>query len=223
MNTIKILISTAALCVASAAFAQSSNTCSWLPKGDEYGQGTIGKRYAEAGLFTQSIRHTSHSVIGAGVSANLPIINHIDISGGYDYRMQNIPDFAHIHAHRASGNVTLFNTIEDGVKPFVSVGLERTWLDSSGTAGNVFANTRNAWNVAAGAEFPYKWFSVTPQVAYQDDFKTTSQSAQAWSVGVEVSAWVTSKIGAYINTTFNNVLHTADDNWVTGAGVRYRF
>jgi len=233
MTTIKILISTAALCVASAAFAQSSTTCSWFPKGDDYGQGTIGKRYADAGLSVQSIRHTAHNISGAGLSVNLPVVKHIDISGGYDYSLQNTPVYewysgqrvgdVHTHNHRASGNITVYDVIENGVKPYFSVGLDRTWTDSSGFLDNIDAATRNGWNVSAGAEFPYKWISVTPQVSYQDDFKTSSRSFQAWSAGVEVSAWVTRKIGAYVNVSFNDVLHTANDNWVTGAGIRFRF
>jgi hypothetical protein len=239
MTTIKTFICTAALCVASAAFAQSSNTCSWFPKGDEDGQGTIGKRYVDAGLSAESLRHTAHNIGGANLGVNLPLTSLIDISGGYDYNWENIPVYnwwynnnegysveksnIHLHNHRASSNITFYNVIENGIRPFVSVGLERNWTDSSGAFGNYAAETRNGWNVSAGAEFPYKWISVTPRVSYQDDFKTSSRSFQAWGVGAEVSAWITHKIGAYVNVTFYDTLHTADDNWVIGAGVRFRF
>jgi hypothetical protein len=240
MTTIKTLISTVALITASTVFAQSSNTCSWFPRGDETGQGIIGKRYADAGFSVESVRHTAHSIGGASLAANLPVTKHIDISGGYDYMWLNVPaygwsynngsgssvqriDDIKYHNHRASGSITFYNVIEDGVKPFVSVGLDRSWADSSGPWGNFAAETRNGWNVVAGAEFPCKWVAVTPQIAYQDDFKASSISYQSWSFGLEVSAWVTSRIGVYVNTSFNNILHTSDDNWVTGAGVRCRF
>jgi len=239
MTTIKIFIITATLCVAPAAFAQSSTQCSWFPSGDEYGQGTIGKRYVEAGLSAQSIRHTAHNIGGANLDVNLPVTNHIDVSGGYDYNWENIPVYRwwynnnegysveksniHLHNHRASGSITFYNVIENGVKPFVSVGLDRNWTDSSGTFGNFAAETRNGRNASAGAVFPYKWISVTPRVSYQDDFKTSWNSFQAWGVGAEVSAWITRKIGAYVNVSFYDALHTANDYWVTGAGIRFRF
>jgi hypothetical protein len=240
MTTIKTFISTVALIATSTVFAQSSNTCSWFPKGGESGQGAIGKRYAEAGLAVESVRHTAHSIGDASLSANIPVTNHIDISGGYDYAWLNVPaygwsynsssgysvhriDDVKYHNHSANGSITFYNEIEDGVKPFVSVGLERSWEDSSGPWGNFAAETRNGWNVVAGAEFPYKWVAVTPQIAYQDDFKASSMSYQSWSFGVEVSAWVTNRIGIYANTSFDDVLHSSNDSWVTGAGVRCRF
>jgi hypothetical protein len=232
MTTLKSLICAAALVVSTAAFAQTERA--WFPTGDADGQGTLGKRYADAGIFAQEIRHTSHNMTGVGIGANVPVVKGIDVWGGYDYSVLNIPTYSyiwdgsrigdtHVHQHRASGNIVAFNVIEKGIKPFVSLGLSRTWTDSSGSMGNVFAETRNGWNAAIGAEFPYKWIAVTPILGYHDDFKKSSRSSQAWSYGVEISAWVTKQVGVYASTAFYDQMHTSNDTWVTGAGVRFRF
>lgn len=227
MTTSKILVSILALFAASTAFAQTSDSCTWFPKGDEDGQGILGKRYAEAGLQFENMRHTSHSVYGGGINANVPIIQGVEVTGGYDYSTYNLPTWtgesAHIHTHTIGGSVQVFNTIEDGVKPFISFGLYREFRDASGMWNQFVKANRTEWDIGAGVEVPYKWVSIIPSLSYSDDFKKTSESSQALVYRLEVDSWLTRRFGVYANVAFNDVAHSSQDVWTYGGGVRVRF
>jgi hypothetical protein len=229
MTTIKTLISTVVLLSVSTVFAQSSSTCTWFPKGDEDSQGVIGKRYVEAGFDLQNVQHTSHNAYDANISANIPIIKGIDISGGYSYGWYDRKPL-HQDYNDIGTSVKLYKAIEDGVKPFISAGLGYSWfnekLDSgwyfTGNGKNSYSHNSATWGASAGVEFPYKWISVTPRIGYSDDFSTTSKSTQAWRYGVTASSWITSKIGIYGEAAYVAWQHTPAHDWVFGAGVRVR-
>jgi len=236
MTTIKTLIGAVALIAASTGFAQSCNTCSWFPKGDD-DQGVVGKRYAEAGFGVTEISHTAHNICDTGIGANIPIIRGLEIGGGYNYSWINVPYYSYDYAtenyvrrsddrittHSAQGHARLYSVIADGIKPFISAGLERSWADLHGADGYHDAYNRTSWLVGAGIEFPYKFVSVTPTIAYKDDFKRSIESSQSFTYGVEVNSWITPRIGAYISLAYLDWLHTSYYNWVYGAGVRARF
>ena len=228
MTTIKTLISTVALIAASTVCAQSSNTCSWFPKGED-GPGVIGKRYAEASFDVTELRHTAHNICDAGISANIPVIQGLDVSGGYNYAWYNLPTYGHgpssyrARAQSINANATLYKTIEDGVKPFISAGLQRSWQDLNGPYSYHSAYNVTSFAVTAGAEFPYKWVAVIPSINYQDDFKRSAESSQSFSYAVEVNSWITKKIGVYVNASYSAWQHSSYDQLSYGAGVRVRF
>jgi len=230
MTTIKTLISTVALIAASTVFAQTSNTCSWLPKGDEYGQGVIGKRYAEAGFNLQHTKHASDNAFDTGISANLPVVEGLDLNAGYSYSWYN-PSPIKYTTHAIGSSVTLYKTVEDGVKPFISAGLGYSWLNEDLDAGYYFfSNGKNSrsrnfatWGFAIGAEFPYKWFAVIPTIGYSDDFQKSSYSSQQWTYRVEVNSWLTSKIGVFASAAYIDTFHSSVTTMDYGIGVRVRF
>jgi len=228
MTTIKTLISTVALFAASTGFAQSSNTCSWLPKGDD-SQGVIGKRYAEAGFEVQDLQHTSHNAYGTGISANIPLIQGIDVGGSYQYSWYK-PDPEDETIHDINAYATFYKKLDDGVKPFVSASLGYSWFKEKLADGWLFNNGSNSysidtatWAMAVGAEFPFKWFAVTPTISYRDDFKRSRESSQSLDYGVEASAWITSRIGASLSVSYVSWQHSSDYTWIYGTGVRVRF
>ncbi len=217
MTTIKILLSSVALVATSTVFAQSnSNTSPWFPKGEE-APGVIGKRYAEASFGVQDLTHTAHNICYTGLGANIPVVNGLDVGGGYSYGWFTSPfDQKSNYAHTVGCDAKLYQTIENGIKPFIAVGLSRTWAKQG-------SSTATGWGVAIGAELPYKWLAAIPSISYQDDFKKTRESMQSVSYQFEVNARITSKIGAYVSTAYVDWRNYDTANWVYGMGVRYHF
>ena len=233
-TTTKFYIGALALLATSSLFAQQGGSCcTWFPKGDDDSQGVLGKRYAEAGLLFEDIRHTSHNLYGAGLGANVPVLKNVDLSVGYEYGTYNIPTYSyasgtrvgdmHVHNHSVGGSLQVFNEIEDGVKPFVSLGLYRDLRDSSGPLNNIYAANRTEWDAEIGAEIPYKSFSLIPSIKYSDDFKTSSQSFQTLTYSLEGNSWLTRRFGVFARIAFSDVMHSSQDNWDYAAGIRVRF
>ncbi len=230
MTTIKNLISAVALIAASTVFAQSTDTCPLFPKGEESGPGVIGKRYAEAGFGLIDEAHTSHNNYGAYIGGNLPVCKGLDLNGGYSYNWFDQDPYSR-RSHNIGGNAVIYNTIEDGIKPFITFGLGYAFFDENLDAG--FAQTyglRNHmgsnyanWNAGFGAEFPYKWVSVIPSVRYHDDFRTSSKSGQYFVYGAEVNSWITPKVAIYVSVDWYDRQHIADRTWGGSTGVRVRF
>jgi len=229
MTTIKTLISAVVLIAASTGFAQSSNTCSWFPKGED-GPGVIGKRYADVGFDVEDVQHTSHNAYQTSIGANIPVTQCIDISGGYsyswfDYKPQHNTD------HAIGGSIKLYKTIEDGVKPFISAGLGYSWFDEkldnpwyfNSNRKNHHSQDKATWRGSVGAEFPYKWISVTPTISYDDDFEGTTKSSQAFVYGVRTDSWITPKIGIYFGVSYVTWQHSPSHDWNYSVGARVRF
>ncbi len=231
MTTIQKLIGVMALIAASTVLTQAANTCPLLtlPKGED-GPGVIGKRYVETGIGFWDEAHTSHNTYGTGISANLPICTGLDLSGGYSYSWFNRDPFTS-KQHNLGGSATFYNTAEDGIKPFVSLGLGYTFYDENLDKGWVFANDRKNhhgtdyvnWNATVGAEFPYKWVSVIPTITYNDDMRRTKKSTQSFVYSTEVNTWITPRVGIYASVSYYAAQHISSQTWGGGLGVRVRF
>jgi hypothetical protein len=229
MTTFKTLIGAVALIAASTGFAQSSNTCSWFPKGED-GQGVIGKRYAEAGVELQDLNHDSKNAYATNIGANVPIIKGLDLSGGYAYGWY---DHSPMHQtdHAIGSSIKLYNEIEKGIKPFIAAGLGYSWLDEKldsgwyffGSGKNKYSQDKATWDASVGAEFSFKWLSVTPRISYNDDFERSLKSEETWQYGVEANAWITRRIGIYAQVAYVDWQHTTFHSWKYGTGIRVRF
>jgi hypothetical protein len=230
MTTIKTLISAVALIAASTVFAQSTNTCPLFPKGEESGPGVIGKRYAEAGFGLIDEPHTAHNYYGVSLGGNLPICKGLDINGGYSHSWFDYSPYSN-SSHNLGGSAVLYNTIEDGIKPFIAAGLGYTFFDENLDAE--FARVNNLrnhlgvdyayWSVTVGAEFPYKWVSVIPTISYNDDFQGKSQSSQYFAYSTEVNTWITPKVGVYVSVSYYARQHVPVQTWGGSTGIRFRF
>jgi hypothetical protein len=86
-----------------------------------------------------------------------------------------------------------------------------------------YSHDKATWGTSVGAEFPYKWISVTPRISYDDDFERTAKSDQVWQYGVSINSWITPKIGVYAHVTYVAWQHSTDRDWVYGTGLRVRF
>jgi len=216
MTTIKTLIGTVALLTASTVFAQTGS-CVLFPKGDQDGQGTIGRRYAEGYLSLQDVRGSSDNVFGGGVGGNLPLCCGIDLLGDINYTSYK-PDNFSTTLTNFDGSVRLYNKVEDDVKPFIQAGLGMTFGDVRDHSTN-WIN----WSVGVGAEFPYKWVSVTPSISYRDDFRHSGASTQSLNYAVEFSSWATPQVGVFAKVTYVDVRHDGANATGLTAGLRVRF
>lgn len=216
MTTIKTFIGTVALLAASTVFAQSGSS-TLFPKGDEDGQGNVGRRYGEGYLGIHDVSKTTKSLFAAGVGGNLPVCTGIDLLGSIGYTSFK-PNNASTTLTTFDGNVRLYNKIEGDIKPFIQAGLGMTF-------GDVLDHSTNwvNWSVGIGAEFPYQWVSVTPTIIYRDDFRHSGASRQSMDYAVEVSSWATPQVGVFAKATYVAVVRDLSDSLGLTAGVRVRF
>lgn len=228
MNTIKTVISTVVLLAASTLFAQSGSTCCSFPKGED-GPGLIGKRYAEVGVGIQDPQQYSDTSISFGTAVNVPLSKNIDVGIGYNYSTLNYtpmgatPDVViDSSSHSIGVNATIYNTIDKGIKPFLSVNLGHTASSITVLGGDHDTNYQ-WWGVSTGAEFPFKWVSVITSLGYDDDFKRSAFSSQDWYVKAEVNTWITNQVGAYVGLAFVRPMHNYVSSYVWSAGARVRF
>jgi hypothetical protein len=228
MNTIKTFISTVALLTASTLFAQSGS-CITFPKGED-GPGVIGKRYAEVGFVSQDFHQYSDVAQGPVVAANVPLAKGLDVGMAYSYSTLNYtpmgaPSTVVVDstAHNFGINALVYNTIEGGIKPFLSCNLGTTAATAS-YLGSDHSTNYQWWGFSAGAEFPSKWVSVIASIGYDDDFRGSSDSTQNWNAKVEVNTWITSRIGVYVGAAYIRPLHddlVTSNVWSAGARVRF--
>lgn len=216
MTTIKTFIGTVALLAASTVFAQTGS-CVLFPKGDEDGQGTIGRRYAEGFLSFQDVKGTSKNVFGGGVGGNLPVCTGLDFLGSVSHTSFKANDLSTTLTN-FDGVVRAYGKVEDDVTPFIQAGLGMTF-------GDVLDHSTNwiNWNVGVGADFSYKWASVTPTISYSDDFRHTGASSQALTYAVEVNSWATPQIGVFAKVSYVDVRHDGANGTGLTAGLRVRF
>lgn len=216
MTTLKTFIGTVALLAASTVFAQSDK-CELFPTGSTEGQGTIGRRYAEGYLSVQNVSHSSDDIFGIGVVGNVPFCKGIDLIGNLGYSSYK-PDMWSTTLTSFEGAVRVYNSTEDDVKPFVQAGLGMSF-------GEVRDNSTNwvNWSVGVGAEFAYKWVSITPSIVYRDDLRHRGPSVQSLNYAVEASSWANEKVGIFLKLTAVDVMNDRDVELNVTAGVRVRF
>lgn len=216
MTTIKTLIGTVALLTASTVFAQTGS-CVLFPKGDTEGQGNIGRRYAEGYLGLSDVRGTGTNTFSTGIGANVPLCTGIDLNGGVGYTSFK-PDDVSTTLTTIGGSAKLYNMVEDCVKPFIEAGLGLT-------VGDVRDHSTNwiNWSVGIGAEFPYKWISVTPSISYHDDLRHNGASKQSLNYAVDFNSWATPQVGVYAKVAYVDVRHDGANSLGLTAGLRVRF
>ncbi len=212
MNLTKNTILTlGVLAAASVSFAQNNTaTTSTAPVG------LLGQSYSEASFGVTDIKHYSDNGYSLGVAGNVPVAPGVlDFNGTYDYSW--IRGAARGHANSIGVGPTVYTTFA-GVKPFVGGMIGYEW-DTFTYGRNEQAN----WGLDAGVEIPVSVVTITPRIAYSDDFRSKVNSTQQTSYSVEGNYWVTKTAGAFASVGYTDVRHSSFDSWNYTVGARFKF
>ncbi len=244
--TKKIILALTALAAAGAILAQQTDTNQTAttdqsavttnqttpPPPAAPSGGLLGKRYVDLNFGVQDIRHVSKDAYTAGLSGNFPVAPGVDLGAGYSHSWLNsTATTPRVDTDVVQGTVTLFppnNTFSNGAKPFVAGGIGYQWDNAtlSGTPHS-FSFTSDddyaLWALAAGVEIPFGAFSLTPAISYNDDFRSSRKSVQAYNYGAEANYWVTDEFAVYAGASYQDVRHSSFDSWIYDAGVRLKF
>ena len=209
MNLPKKTILALGLVVAGASFAQTAQNTdiSVLPVG------VLGQSYSETHVGVSDIKNFAKNQYSVGVAANLPVAPHLDLGGGYDYGW--IRGIGHFNA--LGGTATAYTTY-NGVKPFVGAGLGYQWTHVAGMNDDDWV-----WGAAIGVEIPVGSFSITPQIVYSDDFRSTAQSSQQTSYAVEGNYWFNKTSAVFGSVGYSDIHGTSNDSWDYSVGLRVKF
>lgn len=177
--------------------------------------GTLGHSYTELSFGAQDIRHVSPNFYDLNLSGNVPVAPNFDVGGGYSYGW--IRGNAHGHSNTLNAYTTAYLTTQ-GARPFVSAGLGYQWTHFAGTK-----NDEGFWGAAIGVEIPAGLFSLTPRIAYVDDFHRSGNSSQQTTYEVEGNYWMSRQTAVFASLGKTDVHGNAFDSWNYRAGVRVKF
>lgn len=207
MKLTKKMILTAGLFAAGVSFAQTSTNSG----------GLLGQRYAELGFGVQDIKHISPKGYSLSASANTPVVaNQLDAGASYDYSW--IGGAFRGHANTIGGYATAYKALA-GVKPFVSAALGYQWTN----VRFVGSDDQALWGLAAGVEIPAGLVTITPRIAYADDFESSRNSSQALTYSVEASHWYNAKTAVFAGVGYTDNHRSSIDSWNYSVGVRVKF
>ena len=206
MNLSKKTILALGVLVAGVSFAQTTQTGT-TPVG------LLGQSFSEIHVGASDIKNFSKDQYGLGVAANVPVTPYLDLGAGYDYGwIRGIG-----HANTVNGTATAYTTF-NGVKPFVSAGLGYQWTRAYGNSDD-----QGIWGGAVGVEIPVASFTLTPRIAYVDDFEAPRKSSQQTTYEVEGNLWVTKTAAVFASVGYTDVNRTSDDSWNYTVGARFKF
>lgn len=180
--------------------------------------GLLGQRYAEASFGVQDIKFISTNAYGLGVGVNTPVIaGSFDVGANYDYD-QIRGSGIRSHANTFSGYGTYYTTV-NGVKPFVGAGVGWQWSSMRGFG----SDDQGLWGAAVGVEIPAGAVTLTPRIAYGDDFEGSKNSSQQFSYGVDANYWVNAKTAVFGAVSFTDVRSSPVESWNYRVGLRVKF
>jgi hypothetical protein len=206
MNVSKKMILALGLLVAGAGYAQTATTSS-------SSLGLLGQRYAEVSLGTQDVTGFSNNFYDAGLAVNLPVSPSVDLSVGYGYSW--LRSGIRGHANTVFGAGTFYVPM-NGVKPFVTGALGYQWTRVGG-----FQDNGGVWAGIVGVEIPVGALTLTPRVAYADDFE--SGSSRDFTYEVEGNYWLSAKTAVYGTIGRTEVHRSNADSWNYELGLRFKF
>lgn len=199
-RSLRIFIAAGSLLLAGSLFAQMD-------------PGFLGKRYAGAGLFIESVHDAD---IGSGTgflgTANLPLITGIDVNGFASY--ERFSDYS-IRDQRLGATLVAYKELEY-FKPFIEAGVAGTWQES--TFGNQTYKSHDGIYIAGlGVEA-----SVGRMTALflKADFNKyfDSDNGDYWTYTAGLNTWFNEKIGGSFSVAFNE-----SETTVYTFGVVYRY
>lgn len=199
------------IAAASVSFAQNNTaTTSAAPVG------VLGQSYSEVNFGVSDIKHYKDDGYSLGVAGNIPVqAGILDLNGFYDYSW--IRGASRGHGNTIGAGPTVYTTIA-GVKPFIGGAVGYSWDNT------VWGRQEKAiWGLDAGVEIPVSVVTITPRIAYADDFHSKVDSTQSWSYGVEGNYWVTKTAGVFASVGYTDVRHSSNDSWDYSVGARFKF
>lgn len=204
--TKKTILALGLLAVAGAGYAQTATTA-------QNPVGLLGQSYSEVSFGVTDIKHFSKDQYSLGVGANVPVTPYLDLGASYDYSW--LRGLGHVNT--IAGGATAYTTF-NGVKPFATAALGYEWQSFPG-----YRDDQADWGFAAGVEIPVSVITVTPRIAYADDFRGSNRSSQQWSYAVEGNYWVTKTAAVFASVGYVDVNHTNNDGWAYTVGARFKF
>lgn len=183
--------------------------------------GNLGKRYVETSVGLADVHNTSRNAYAVSASVNSPVNPFLDVGAGLGYGWFN-GTTADSNAKTIGASATFYKAYGD-LKPFVSVGLGYEWTKVE--AGSFRNHSEGAiWAGAVGVEIPLTVITLTPSITYNDDFRNSRNSTQAFSYNLEASYWASSKLGFFVGTGYTDVRKSStSDGWGFDLGARFRF
>lgn len=177
--------------------------------------GTLGHSYTEASFGVQDIQHITPDFLDLSLSGNVPVAPNFDLGGGYSYGW--IRGAGRGHSNTLNTYATAYLTTR-GARPFASAGLGYRWTRFAGTR-----NDEGFWSAAVGVEIPAGLFSITPRIAYVDDFHRRGNSSQQTTYEVEGNYWMSRQAAVFATVGQTDVHGSGFDSWNYRVGVRVKF
>jgi predicted porin len=206
--TKKITLALGVLAAVSTSMAQNASNS----------LGLLGERYSDFNFGVADLKHVSTHGYSLGAGVNLPILpGALDLGATYDYSWLR-GSGARAHANTIGINTRLYTAL-GGVKPFV--GGAFAWQGSR--IRGFGTEDRALWNLSVGAEIPVGALTLTPRIAYDDDFEESFNSSQQLTYAVEANYWLNRKTAVYGSVGYTDVNSSSFSTWNYQVGVRVRF
>lgn len=180
--------------------------------------GLLGQRYAELSFGAQDLKQLKPNLYGFGAGVNTPLIpGSFDVGASYDYSW--IRGSGLRGSANTFGGYGTFYTAVGGVKPFVGAGVGWEWSRARGFG----SGDQGLWGAAVGVEIPVGVLTLTPRLAYGDDFENSKNSTQQFTYGIEANYWVNAKTAVYGGLGFTDVRSSPLESWNYQVGLRLKF
>jgi hypothetical protein len=181
----RLLLIAGSLLFSSAAFAQMD-------------PGLLGKRYAGAGLFIETVKESEldagTALLGTG---NFPIAANLDLAGYASY--ERFSDYS-VRDKRIGANLVGYRELEY-FKPFVELGVAGTW-QSSTIGGRNYEKHDGIYNGGLGVEAAVgRHTAVFLKANFNKYFD--SDNGDYWTYTAGLNTWFNDKIGGYASIAFN--------------------
>jgi hypothetical protein len=184
-TSLRLLVVTGCLLLGSAASAQMD-------------PGFLGKRYAGAGLFIETVKEGN---LDAGTAAlavvNQPLGANLDLNGYASY--ERFSDYS-IRDKRIGANLVGYRELEY-FKPFVELGVAGTW-QSSEFNGRKYENHDGIYIGGLGVEAAVgRQTAVFLKANFNKYFD--SDNGDYWTYTLGLNTWFNDKIGGSASIAFN--------------------
>jgi hypothetical protein len=215
-----------AACLAAhhVGFSQISNSTS---KG-----GLLGEGYVDVSTLAEDFRDGSKTRWWGGMTANVPLIPHLDLQLGYAYSKYDLR-LGDVFEYRTKDQIgwvginAFMNT--RGVRPFVALSAARQWTSSVIVFGGErvikFDAHADAWSAKLGVEIPVRAFIVTPSISHEQAFESFEELGHydVKNYSIEIYRWLTRGVGGYVGAAYSDMQYIDLSNWLFVGGVRVKF
>ena len=164
----------------------------------------------------------------AGVSANAPLTQGLDVGIGYNYYRENnhrnpfTGTSFDTRYHEADARATFYTRL-GGVRPFMSGGVGYQWSRGDIQRLRTFDHDW-VWNASAGFEAILGYVALIPRVGFTNTIPNNRGDVGTWHYGAQAHHWFNEQLGGYLDATFHDPRAGGGVEWWTyTAGLRFRF